>query len=71
MINGAALKAVRERSGLTLTGLSGASGIERSLLGKIERGHRRGTPEQARMLAAALKVPTVAILRQPADGEVA
>jgi len=65
VINGATLTALRERSGLTLTDLAALTGIERSLLGKIERGTRNGTGAQALRLAEALRVPVVAILTNP------
>jgi transcriptional regulator with XRE-family HTH domain len=59
--NGAALRVIRERTGLTISSLARAAGIDRTALTRIESGERRGTPAQLAALAAALAVPITAI----------
>jgi transcriptional regulator with XRE-family HTH domain len=60
-INGEALKAIRERSGMSITGLANASGVDRTVVTRIESGERRGTPAQHKALSEALMVPMQAI----------
>lgn len=60
-INGAALREIRKRSGLSIAKLSEASGVDRSVISRIERGERRGTPRQHVELAQALGCTLVAI----------
>lgn len=60
--NGAAIKAIRERTGLTCSQLARTAGIDRTHLHRIESGERRGTPAQIAAIAAALAVPTTAII---------
>lgn len=61
-INTAALRVIRERSGLSVTALAEAAGIKQAHLSNIEAGRRKGSPEVVTALAAALKIPLVAIL---------
>jgi transcriptional regulator with XRE-family HTH domain len=66
-INHVALRAFRDRSGLTVTQLAElvtAQGVElsRSHLSNIEAGRRPATPAIRNALAAALKVSVVALL---------
>jgi len=66
VINGAALSAIRKHSGLTISLLAEQSGVDRTTITKIERGQRKvKSPEVAKALAVALKVPIVAILSDP------
>jgi len=60
-INADALRAIRERTGLTITGLSNASGVDRTVITRIESGERKGTPAQHKALANALGVSMLAI----------
>lgn len=60
--NGAAIAAIRERSGLTKTQLATAAGIDRTHLHRIETGERNGTPSQAKAIATALAVPLLAVI---------
>jgi transcriptional regulator with XRE-family HTH domain len=60
-INGEALKAIRSRSEMTITQLATASGIDRTVITRIENGERKGTPAQHKALAIALQVPMQAI----------
>ena len=61
-INPAALRAIRERSGLSIRALAEQAGIQQPHLSNIEAGRRRPSPEVAKALAGALKVELVAIL---------
>ncbi|MFE3197198.1 helix-turn-helix domain-containing protein [Embleya sp. NPDC059237] len=61
-VNGAALCAIRTRSGWGLTRLAAAVGISHSYLSNIESGRRdQCRPEIATALAATLQVPLAAI----------
>lgn len=59
--NPAALRVIRERTGMKVTALAVAAGIDRSNLTHIESGRRRGTPDQLVAIARALDVPVTAI----------
>lgn len=65
-INPAALKAIRERSGLTRTALADAAGIKQSHVSNIEAGRRQASPDVIVALAHALKVDITAIICDPA-----
>jgi transcriptional regulator with XRE-family HTH domain len=69
--NGAAITAIRERSGLTKTDLATAAVIDRTHLHRIEIGERNGTEAQLLAIARALKVPVTAIIADPVDAAVA
>lgn len=60
--NGAAIAAIRGRSGLSKSELATAAGIDRTHLHRIESGERNGTPRQITAIAEALRVPIVAII---------
>ena len=62
--NPEALKALRLRTGYTITQLSNKSGVDRTVLTRLESGERRGTPEQIKALAEALEVPMLVIAVQ-------
>lgn len=64
--NGPAIKAIRERTGLSLTELSRATEIDLTTLSRIEKGNRPGTEAQLVAVAKALKVPTTAVINAPA-----
>lgn len=66
-INPPALRAIRERSGYSVTALAEAAGIKQAHLSNIETGRRKASPEVALALATALKVPLPAILLAPLD----
>lgn len=66
-INGEALKAIRERSGLTQSDLAKTVGIRQPHLSNIEAGRRAASPDVAQRLAEALRIPVVAILAQPPE----
>lgn len=61
-LNPAALKALRERSGLTQTQLADTSGIRRDTLNHLEHGRRNASDTQIRDLAHALHVPVTALI---------
>lgn len=66
--NGAAIRALRERTGLTKTQLAKATNMDRTYLHRIESGERNGTPAQLVAIASALKVPlTVVAILDPAE----
>lgn len=67
LINGPALRTIRERSGVTQTALATAAGIKRSHLSNIEAGRRNASPDIAIAMAKALKVDLPAILADPAE----
>lgn len=50
--------------------LADASGVDRTLVTRIENGERNATPDVMRKLAIGLKVPVTALLG-PSDGEAA
>lgn len=60
-INGEALQALRESNGLSITELARMADVDRTVLGRIERGQRKGTAAQHKALAAALGVRMAAI----------
>lgn len=60
-VNPEALKAIRLRTGETRTSLQNKSGVDRTVITRLETGERRGTPAQLKALAEALAVPITAI----------
>ncbi len=60
-INHLALRAIRERSGLSQSQTAHGSKIDRPNYAHIEAGRRRGTEEQIHRIAEYLRVPTGAI----------
>jgi transcriptional regulator with XRE-family HTH domain len=65
-INPAALRVIRQRSGMTVTSCAAAAGIKQSHLSNIEAGRRKASPEVIIALADALRVELPAILALPA-----
>jgi|GEM_PF-1591550 len=70
LINGVALRTIRERSGMSLSALAASAGIKHPHLSNIEAGRRNASPELAQALARALKVELLAILADPTSDEV-
>lgn len=65
-INGAAVAAIRERSGLTQTALAGLLGMSQGRVSEIESSTTIAMrPRNAVRLAEALAVPLPAILAAP------
>jgi transcriptional regulator with XRE-family HTH domain len=61
-LNPTALRVIRERSGESAAALATAAGIDPANYSRLESGIRRGTEAQIVALAAALKVPVLAII---------
>lgn len=61
-LNRDALIAIRERSGLSKTGLAERAGIDRTLVHRLENGERNATPSVLNKLATALDVPLMALI---------
>lgn len=68
-INRHALRALRERSGISVTALAEAAGIKQAHLSNIEAGRRRASAEVVIALAKALKVDLLAIVADPCGSE--
>ena len=74
-LNPSALKALRERSGLSIKGLAeeatehlqGEKPVDPNHLSNIEAGRRNPSEQLGVALAKALKVPLTAILADPAE----
>ena len=64
-VNGAALRAIRQRSGVTVTSLAESVGIKQSHLSNIEAGRRNASEDVIVSLAQSLKVELPAILCDP------
>jgi len=68
-INGPALAAIRERSGLTQSALAKQTGISQGRISEIEKKSATTVrPDTGRTLATALAVPLMAIVAS-VDGE--
>lgn len=67
--NGAAIRVIRERSGLNVTELASRVGISRGFLSNIEAGRKDGSrsPEVLISVARELKCDLAAIIRGPID----
>lgn len=62
VINGPALAAIRDRSGLTQSELARQTGVSQGRISELESGRRNVRPGTAKAIAEALAVPVVAIL---------
>ena len=60
-LNPAALRVIRERTGLSKAELADRAGIDRTLVTRLENGERSGTPSVIVKLAAALQCSQLAI----------
>lgn len=71
--NGAAIIAIRERTGLTQNALAMSAGVAQSALSYIEAGKPgyRPTPATLKKLAVALAVPLTAITSPASDEDAA
>lgn len=68
-VNGHALRAIRERSGMSVSELARRAGTSQPHLSNIERGRRSGSPALVCQLAEILKVPVLALLGDPDDAD--
>lgn len=66
-MNHEALRAIRERSGLSITALATEAATKQSHLSNIESGRRNASDELIVALAKALKVPIPAIICAPEE----
>ena len=66
---GPRLRALRQRRGVTLTQLSGTTGISVSTLSRLESGQRRPTLELLLLLARAHQVPLDELAGAPQPGD--
>ncbi len=65
--NGYAIRAFREREGLTLAMLAQSIGVSESHLRNIETENRSASPHHLGKIADILNVPTAALARIPAS----
>lgn len=63
--NGAAIRTIRERSGLTVSQLAREIGIQQPHLSNVENGRRQASPEVLLAIARVLKIDLLAILADP------
>lgn len=66
-VNGEAIRAIAERSGLSGTALAEGAGIDRTHLSHVLAGRKQLSPAAAKRVAEVLKVPLVAILADPKE----
>ncbi|MCC5953441.1 MAG: helix-turn-helix domain-containing protein [Acidimicrobiia bacterium] len=70
LINGSALAALRERSGLSQSALSKLTGMSQGRISEIEAaGHVKVRPATATKLAEALAVPVVVLVAVQPEGQ--
>jgi transcriptional regulator with XRE-family HTH domain len=67
-VNRHALRALRERSGLSLSQLARAAEVSQPHLSNVEAGRRRPSAALTVRLAQELRVPVVALLASPRPG---
>ncbi len=62
VLNGPALKAIRERTGLNQTDLAAQTGVSQARISELEAGQLNVRPATIKALAEALQIPTTALL---------
>lgn len=68
-LNGAAIRAIRERTGLSITAAALAAGVTQPTWTNWERGTRRATPANAKIICQVLRLEDMtAILADPHHG---
>jgi transcriptional regulator with XRE-family HTH domain len=70
-INRYALTEIRERSGISKSDLARLVGCAPSTITDIEAGRRTASAALVQRMAGALKVPLLAVLADPENGEAA
>lgn len=65
--NGHAIRALRQREGISVVDLAAICGASASHMRNIELEHRDASPEQLAKVADALNVPVAALTRLPAS----
>lgn len=63
-LNRHTLKELRERSGVSTSGLALRAGVDRTLIHRLENGERRASPVVIRKLADALQCDLLALIRE-------
>lgn len=66
-LNRDALTTIRERSGLSRSGLAVRAGVDRSLIHRLENGERNASPTMVHKLAQALNCPVMALIHSDPD----
>ncbi len=61
VLNGSALQAIRERTGLTQTDLAATTGVSQARISELEAGLCNVRPGTVKALAEALQVPITAL----------
>jgi len=69
--NGAAIKAIRERTGINQPEFAKRIGVSQGALSNIERGNRRASPAMIRKIADELGVSFDAVTENVVDAAVA
>ena len=65
-LNGAAIRVIRERTGMSVTAAAKAAGVSQPTWTNWERGTRRATPANARVICEVLRLEDMsAILAMP------
>lgn len=65
-LNGAAIRAIRERTGLSITAAATAAGVSQPTWSNWERGTRRATPANVKVICEVLRLEDkTAILASP------
>lgn len=62
VLNGSALQAIRERTGLTQTELATLTGVSQGRISELEAGQLNVRPGTIKALAEALDVPLAALM---------
>lgn len=62
--NGTAIRALRKALKVGLRTVEERTGLNRGLLSRLERGLRKASEEELRLIAEALSVPVAAINRE-------
>jgi XRE family aerobic/anaerobic benzoate catabolism transcriptional regulator len=65
-LNRDALRVIRERSGLNKAALARQTGVDASLISRLESGERTVTPAVAKKLADGLGVPITDLIAEEA-----
>lgn len=62
VLNGSALQAIRERTGISQTDLAKLTGVSQGRISELEAGQRNVRPSTIKSLADALGVPLAALM---------
>lgn len=70
-LNPEALRAIRSRSGWSVTKFATAVGVTHAFISNLEAGRRQASPEVICRMAAVLDVPVMALISERTPEEVA